>query len=481
MNSMKLMVEIMNWLIKRSFIFSWCMLCMAGIALGEDSMTWKDCVMFAVSNNTDLKSAFELINQNKASLGIARSAYLPQISANVGLNGSKQSNMSDIDSKNIRTNNAGTAGQISSTFMSSYINNTTINTNNSYTYGISGKQLIFDSMKTIYDIKSAESSVDDARYQFIITSTQIRFNLRNAFVQLLKAQESIAISKDIAQRRKKNLDLVMMRYKAGREHRGSLMNAEASLAQAKYNVLQAERSITVAQRSLLRQMGVATLKPIRADGTLAGKKEDRTKPDFNAIVQSHPVVMQIAKQREAAKYTEDSKIASFLPVISATASADQTNSFMVKNTTRSIINTTSIPSAKNGVNLSAGIQATMPLFTGGNNYYNLDKAKSQSRKLKADEAKTREQVVTDLEQYWTSWQNAIDNVEVQRKFLAAAEERARIADAEYSLGLLIFDNWIIIEDQLAQTKQSYLDALANQLITEAQWIQAKGEAFAYDK
>ena len=72
-------------------------------------------------------------------------------------------------------------------------------------------------------------------------------------------------------------------------------------------------------------------------------------------------------------------------------------------------------------------------------------------------------------------------MEVQRKFLNAAEERARIAEAEYSLGLVIFDNWIIIEDQLAQTKQSYLDALANQLTTEAQWIQAKGETLAYDK
>ena len=207
-------------------------------------------------------------------------------------------------------------------------------------------------MKTIYDIKSAESNVDSARYQFIVTSSQIRYNLRVSFVQLLKAQESIAISKDIANRWKKNLDLVTMRYKAGREHRGSLMNAEANLAQAKYNVLQAERSITVAQRSLLKQMGIASLRPIRADGILAAKTDERKKPDFDAIVKNHPIVMQIVKQRESALYSENSRIASFFPVISASASADQTNSFFVNNTTKSIINTTSTPSKQNGGNLS---------------------------------------------------------------------------------------------------------------------------------
>jgi len=475
------MVHAMKRFLTYAVLIPSCMMAAAPLLHGEDVMSWKDCVMFAVENNPDLKSAFELVNQSRAGVGIARSAYLPQVSANASLNGSKQQNMSDIQSSKIRTNNAATAGQLNTTFLNSFINTTSTNTNNSYKYGISGTQLIFDSMKTIYDIKSAESSVDDARYQFIITAGQVRYNLRNAFVQLLKSQESIAISKDIAQRWKKNLDLVKMRYKAGREHRGSLMNAEASLAQAELGVLAAERSITVAQRSLLRQMGVPTLKPIRADGTLAVKTEDRTKPDFDAIVKSHPMVMQIVKQMEAARYAEDSKIASFFPVISAAASADQTNSFVSKNTTRSQINTISIPGVGNGVNLSASIQATMPLSTGGSDYYNLAKARSQSRKLKADEASTREQVVLNLEQYWINWQNAIDNVEVQRKFLAAAEERARIAEAEYSLGLVIFDNWIIIEDQLAQTKQNYLDTLANQLTAEAQWIQAQGETFTYDK
>jgi len=68
---------------------------------------------------------------------------------------------------------------------------------------------------------------------------------------------------------------------------------------------------------------------------------------------------------------------------------------------------------------------------------------------------------------------------VQRKFLEAAQERARIAEAQYSLGLIQFDNWTIIEDDLVGTKKAFLDTQANALLAEANWISAKGETLEY--
>ena len=151
------MAEIMNRLIVSSILIACCMLAMAGSLRGEDTLTWKDCVMFAAENNPELISAFELISQSKASLGIVRSSYLPQISASVGINASKQKNVTDIDK--IRTNNLASTGQISLSYTSTLYNTTSRSTSNSFSYGISGTQLIFDSMKTIYDIKSAESGL----------------------------------------------------------------------------------------------------------------------------------------------------------------------------------------------------------------------------------------------------------------------------------------------------------------------------------
>jgi outer membrane protein TolC len=73
----------------------------------------------------------------------------------------------------------------------------------------------------------------------------------------------------------------------------------------------------------------------------------------------------------------------------------------------------------------------------------------------------------------------MDNVSVQRKFLEAARERAKIASAQYSTGLTAFDDWIIIENNLVIAKKAHLNAQSNLLIAEAAWMQAKGDTLEY--
>jgi outer membrane protein TolC len=77
--------------------------------------------------------------------------------------------------------------------------------------------------------------------------------------------------------------------------------------------------------------------------------------------------------------------------------------------------------------------------------------------------------------------DATELVSVQDKFLEAAQERSRIAEAQYSVGFITYDNWIIIEDNLVRSKTDFLDAQANAMIAEASWIQAKGETLEHEE
>ena len=87
------------------------------------------------------------------------------------------------------------------------------------------------------------------------------------------------------------------------------------------------------------------------------------------------------------------------------------------------------------------------------------------------------QLFNALEESWKSYQDARQMVVVKRKFLDAALERSTIANAQYSNGLISFDDWVIIENNLVSAKKEFLNAGADMLIAEAQWIQAKGEGF----
>ena len=66
-------------------------------------------------------------------------------------------------------------------------------------------------------------------------------------------------------------------------------------------------------------------------------------------------------------------------------------------------------------------------------------------------------------------------MQVQRKFLQAAQERAKIAQAQYASGLVSFNEWIIIENELVNAQKSFLNVETTALIAQANWAQAKGE------
>jgi outer membrane protein TolC len=127
------------------------------------------------------------------------------------------------------------------------------------------------------------------------------------------------------------------------------------------------------------------------------------------------------------------------------------------------------------------VSLSLPLFEGGRRTAEVSRTKALFNQAQADERSGRDSVILTLEQTWTEFQDGIDRVEVQRKFLEASEERSKIAQAQYSTGLITFDNWTIIEDDLVRTKRSFLDAQGNALISEAEWLQARGETLDYDK
>jgi len=106
--------------------------------------------------------------------------------------------------------------------------------------------------------------------------------------------------------------------------------------------------------------------------------------------------------------------------------------------------------------------------------YQSSKENAAYRQAVADLESARGSASVTLEQRWTALMNAIDNARVREKYLQAYEERARIAAAQYNIGQVSFDNWIIIENELVEAKKNYLNARAAVLDAEASWKNAQG-------
>ncbi|MFA6610185.1 MAG: TolC family protein [Candidatus Omnitrophota bacterium] len=413
----------------------------------EESLEWKECVKEAKAKHPDLMSAMEIVKQYKADKEITRSVVLPQISGSAD---------------RTTTQNPSGGGTSSSMVSASSAKR---KPSTSYEYDVTGQQLLFDGFKTSFELSGAERDIISSIYNYDVTSSNIRLRLRTAFAYLLSAQELLTVTEEIEKRRKQNLELVKLRYEGGREHRGSLLTAEADLAQAIYDVNQAGRNIYYSQRRLTKELGRSSFEPMSAKGSLEVDDLYAARPDFDMLSDETPLLRQLIAQKESAKFGLKSAYADFFPQVYVSGSLGNTN--------------TSWPPDKN--EWSGGLSLSLPIFDGGNMIASVSKAKAVLGQAKDDERSGRDGVILTLTDTWTQLQNTIENVSVQKKFLEATEERAKIARAEYSIGLMSFDNWIIIENNLVSAKKSFVNAEVNSLIAEAAWIQAKGGTLDYDE
>jgi outer membrane protein TolC len=411
------------------------MLFHAGVVCAGEEVVfrWGDCVREALRNNPELMSAQETIRQSEADKRITEGDILPQISA-------------ELEGSTSETADA----QSQSDF---------------YSYSVTGRQLVFDGFKTSKDVNRAKEGIRASRYNYAVVSSNVRLALRTAFVELLRSQQLISLTENIAIRRKQNLELVKLRYEAGREHKGSLLTAEADMAHAEFEIIQAQRSISLARRQLLKGLGFKEVKPIKVEGEFSLRGYYGAKPDLAFLADNTPFLKELIVRKDAARFNLDSARADFFPKVFLSGSLGRASSGWPPEHDE----------------WSAGISLSLPLYEGGSRLSEVTKARSRVRQAEAAERSGRDSVLVTLEDTWKNLQDAISSLSVQKKFLNAAEERAKIARAQYETGQISFDDWIIIEGNLVNARKSFLSAQAGVMLAEANWTQARGGTLEHDQ
>ena len=415
-----------------------CFLCLfARASFAEDALTWQDCIKEAAKNHPDLIAAQESIKQSEASKQITASSLFPQIDSSVSAQTARSASGSGKTANH--------------------------RTSDSYSYGLTGSQLVFDGLKTVNNVNAAKENIKASQESYRFTSSEVRQRLRTAFISLLRAQELIHVTEDIAKIRRDNYELITLRYQSGYEHKGALLTAEANLAEANFQIAQAKRDVELAQRQLTKEMGRKEFIPmsVKADFTVVDTAKE--KPDFEGLAINHPSLQQIIAQKNSASFSLKSAYANFSPTISGQAGANKAGSQW---------------SPQND-QWNLGLTLSMPLFEGGLRFAQVSEAKALLNQLQENERSTRDGIVVTLSKDWVALQDAVETVDVQYKSLIATQERSKIAESEYSTGFITYDNWTIIEDNLVSAKREYLEAQANALFAEANWIQAKGEVLEH--
>jgi outer membrane protein len=288
-------------------------------------------------------------------------------------------------------------------------------------------------------------------------SAKVSYDLKTAFATLRYATDDQALSADIVRRREQNLRLVELRYESGNENKGSLLLSQATLSQARLGLLQSDQALPVAQAQLARVLARDDPQALNLVGTVP----TTTPPmqvDYARAVLDTPDQQRALAQVEAAKAGVDIAASGFWPSLNLTGTANRTNS-------------DAFPDYHSNTVL---LSLTVPIFSGGKTYYGVRSAGAQESSAEAQREGLLRQLRAQLEQAYASYVLAVANLTVAEEFQKAAQVRAEIARNKYSNGLMSFEDWDIIENDLITRQRTLLLSQRDRIIAEAAWEQALG-------
>lgn len=403
-------------------------------------VTWPQLVRKTLQFNPDLLSARYGVTSAARSRDIAFGDYLPSFEGDLQRSASR---------------NASTG---SSALGSGGGGNTL---RDSLSLDITGTQSLFNGFGTTGSFIKAGKDLDAVRYQYVVTSANVRNALKLAYVDVLRWNRLWKVNQGILERRKQNAEMVRLRYEAGRENLGSALRAEALAAQAAFDVQAAERSINSQTLRLARETGGEFVLPVAIKDSL----EDLVPaaivmdPDYAEIAENLPQVQRLIKLAEAAKANVVAAQSAVWPQVNGTV--DYGNSGERASNLKS--------------EHSWGLSVIVPFFNGGKNVNAIRKAKADYEAARALAVSARDEAIAELADAWTKYANALDLIAVRKKFLEASQKRAEIVRAEYASGLMTFQDFDTAEQEQNNSENDYVQSLADVSNAQANWEMIRGK------
>lgn len=415
-------------MLRRAFFFPTIAAFLAVSAPAADDariVTWEEAVRIAAAANPDLLAALRSAESRKADYKESFNNVLPSVSLS--------NSYTQTDGDTSQSNRWRASG---------------------------GASIDVFNTAAFAGISVSRSSYDQSLANLRSVSSSLLFNLRSAFAELLYQQRLIDVSDAILAIRRKNTNLVSLRYDSGRESKGNRLRARAELLEAESNLNQAHRDVLASQQEFKRRLGDESFSTLVATGSLAIAYRVEEQPRLEGLVDINPDVEFSAAQLRSA----DAGVRIARSALWPNLSASYTRSFQGRDY---------FPDEPSW---SASGVVSLPIFSGGisSAYYSISAAKRSREQAEENLRSTRYRVRTELESAWSNLNAALEQVEVQQAFLEAARQRNSEADVRYSNGLMSYEDWERVVTDRVNFERSVIRAQRDAIVAEAQWSNSRG-------
>lgn len=392
----------------------------------NDFLTWEECLKQTECNSPDMVKAKAAVRELQHNVVAAKAGFLPQINASASFTKSG-SRADDSSSQESDTSSAG----------------------------LSLSQSVYSGGATTAKRDQAVIALQIGEEQYKATLSDIERRTRLAYIDALYAQDLIALTRKITERRANNVRLIQLRFDGGRENAGSLERSKAQLTEAQFEEREARRSLDYALQNLAATIG--RIEPVSgADGMLSASEPD-------PLMRLYHLVKQIPDYRIAEKQLESRRKGLIVsrsgrfPSITFSASTGLGGEQDLRDE-----------------NWRMGISASIPLFTGRKLTSEILAANEQVIQSEMELLDTGNTIMATLQGAWNDYTDAVEYESVQKTLLDAEILRAEISTAKYKQGLLDYEDWDTIESNLISQNKLYLQRQRAAAVQEANWRNALG-------
>jgi len=280
---------------------------------------------------------------------------------------------------------------------------------------------------------SARAKVGISTEALTRTRQQVMYQTRQAFYQVLTAQELLQVDQEAVAVATRQLELSTNTVHAGISAPLDIYQSKATLADAQLTLVRAQNILAVSRAVFATQLGLPagtsiTLKPSQTlptappDVDLLVKKALSTRPE---MTQFNYHRQQILAQMELTRLQQ-------LPLVGLSGSY-----------ATSIYGANALASS----GLTLGLGVAINLFDGGATHVELQQARLQLSQVDTDARQTELAITLDVRQTWLDLQNAQQQLVTAEVQHTAAAEALRISEVRYTNG-----EGIILEVEQARLK-----------------------------
>ena len=288
---------------------------------------------------------------------------------------------------------------------------------------ISASQTVFDGVASWYNARSGAITYDRAKAGFEGTRLQVELNIKEAYYNLLKAQELLDVAKEALDLSMKQLELVEERFRLQAVKETDLLKARVNTGQREVEVHQAQQNVQTATTALQLALGQD---PSRSLTVAPDNTEPKTIPDGGAAQQAmlrdNPAIRAQALTVESAWLNARMQRGVLMPSVNLSHSVNTSG--------------TDVGDLYGDSESSTTLSLSFPIFTGMRNSSQYSRMRYTALAEEERYEGYKRDFKRQLENTLSSLASLHNIYPVNQEVLASAEADVRLANEQYNLGAI---------------------------------------------